>query len=151
MKNKSKIVMLATASAVVAIGIMIVALYFSGVLFAKEMKITDFNAFKRIETPPQSVEVVFDDEYTGAFTITDAARIGEIHALILSRTYKDAGKRPAPGTNRTITFHYSDGTKVSLGSRLLAVSGKYYMPTQSDLLDYVLQTVGLEIGALSER
>ncbi|MDR2267131.1 MAG: hypothetical protein LBE09_06075 [Christensenellaceae bacterium] len=149
-KNRKMIVFLSGASALVIIGVLVLSFYLTRMNFTKEHKITDFQKFKHIENIPDSIVVTFKDEYDGTFEISNVAQIKEIHDLLLARIYVRADP-PAPGTNCHMKFVYSDGKTISLGTRILTVKNKHYVPSKYDSLDYILQTIGLAEGKLIER
>lgn len=151
MNRKSFIITVTSILTVLIAGTVLVVLYLSGVIFIKEKQITDFNDYKKIESVPTSIEVTFDDEYTGTFTITDKDQIQQIHSLMIERVYTKSKNPPVPGTNRTMKFIYSDGTKILLNTRFLKVNSKYYLPEKADTLDSLLKTIGITKGKINER
>jgi hypothetical protein len=120
------------------------------VIFIKEQKITDFDEYKNIVNIPISINVTFNDEYFGTFTISDEQQINEIHNLVTTRVYVKTNT-PPPGSNRYVEFVYSDNEKYSLNSRVLTIKNNYYIPKNSDSLDYLLQTIGVEQEKLFAR
>lgn len=151
MKKRSLFITVFSTIAVLIIISVLLIFYLNGVIFIKDKKITNFKDFKKLESIPTSIEVTFNDEYVGTFMITDEDKIKEIHDLLIARVYIKGENPPAPGTSRTMKFIYSDGTTITLGTRAVKINDKYYMPEKSDSLDYLLQTIGLALGKLSER
>lgn len=111
--------------------------------------ISDFNNYETIIKSSSSIDVVFEDEYSGSFNITDQMVIGELENYIVNANYTKEDV-VSPGTNRYLTFKYEDDS-ITVSSRYIKFNDIYYLSSNASEIDTYLQEYAINNNLLTDR
>jgi hypothetical protein len=113
-----------------------------------ELKINDFSAYKNLTTSPTTIEVFYDDAYTGNFVLTDSIEIAEIVKLLFEDTiYIKGSNSPSAGGNGYMVFIDVSDSETTIRLHRITEKNKVYYPNNNTLLQK-LQEIGLAKEAL---
>lgn len=122
-------------------------------LSACAKKIRPAEVYKQLESAPTSIEVTFDDECVGEFTLTDSEQIATVYNFIIGHEYEYVTEI-MPASNIYLKLIYENGKDISLSTRYITYRDRTYaIGTVNEFLelDIYLQDIGLENGWIEYR